>query len=375
MMGSSQHSAQPENCVDSSCAPLELRFNASALSSPNALYVHLSSSAFPNSQPVKTLVDSGSTHSFVDAQFAHRHLNPFPITPIPLRLFDGSSNSTITEAVELPLRFPSGNVTPIILYLTQLDSSCSMVLGHNWLSRYNPLIDWELGSIKLRASSTNVSASTSTEPAAAATQLPRPTSSAPPQISLINAAAFARAAKMEGSQVFQICLSDPAFAQARSTSVQPDKPDLSTLPTDYQDFADVFDKKKADKVPPHRPYDLEIKIEGSDKPPIGPIYSVSPSELEALRKFIDEHLNIGFIRPSKSPHGAPVLFVRKKDGSLRLCVDFRALNKITKRDRYPLPLLTDLLDAPRKARVYTKIDLTHAYHLVRIAEGVRVFMG
>ena len=68
-------------------------------------------------------------------------------------------------------------------------------------------------------------------------------------------------------------------------------------------------------------------------------------------------------------HGAPILFVKKKDGSLRLCVDFRALNKVTKKDCYPLPLISDLLDAPRKARIYSKIDLCHAYHLVRIAEG------
>jgi len=69
------------------------------------------------------------------------------------------------------------------------------------------------------------------------------------------------------------------------------------------------------------------------------------------------------------PHGALVLFIKKKDGSLRLCIDFRSLNKITKKDRYPLPLISDLLDSPRKARIYTKIDLRHAYHLVRIAEG------
>ena len=61
--------------------------------------------------------------------------------------------------------------------------------------------------------------------------------------------------------------------------------------------------------------------------------------------------------------------MRKKDGALQLCVDFRGLNKITKKDRYPLPLISDLLDAPKKARIYTKIDLRHAYHLVRIAEG------
>jgi len=99
------------------------------------------------------------------------------------------------------------------------------------------------------------------------------------------------------------------------------------------------------------------------------MYSLSQTELVALREFIDDHLATGFIRPSRSPYGAPVLFAKKKDGGLRLCVDFRGLNKITKKDRYPLPLITDLLDSSGKARIYTKIDLQHAYHLVRIAEG------
>ena len=98
--------------------------------------------------------------------------------------------------------------------------------------------------------------------------------------------------------------------------------------------------------------------------PHPPLYSLSNSELEALHTFIDEHLNMGFIRSSRSPHAAPILFVRKKDGSLRLCVDFRALNKVTKKDCYPLPLISDLLDTPRKAHIYSKMDLRHAYHLI-----------
>ena len=96
---------------------------------------------------------------------------------------------------------------------------------------------------------------------------------------------------------------------------------------------------------------------------------MSASEQESLRAFLDENIANGIIRPSTSPLGAPVLFVKKKDGSLRLCVDFRALNKVTKKDRYSLPLISDLLDAPSRASVYTKLDLRHAYHLVRIAEG------
>ena len=96
---------------------------------------------------------------------------------------------------------------------------------------------------------------------------------------------------------------------------------------------------------------------------------MSKFEQETLKKFINENLTNGFIRLTSSPHGVPVLFVKKKDGSLRLCVDFRGLNRITKKDRYPLPLISDLLDSSYKAHIYIKIDLQHAYHLVHIAEG------
>jgi len=88
-----------------------------------------------------------------------------------------------------------------------------------------------------------------------------------------------------------------------------------------------------------------------------------------LKEFINENLTNEFIRSTSSPHRALVLFIKKKDGSLQLCVDFRGLNKITKKDRYPLPLISNLLDSPRKACIYTKINLWHAYHLVHIAEG------
>src|SRR5271167_276442 len=145
--------------------------------------------------------------------------------------------------------------------------------------------------------------------------------------------------------------------------------DLSHVPEEYHDYADVFNKAKADTLAPHHPYDLKIEIEEGASPPIGPMYSLSQSELATLREFIDEHLRIGFIRSTTSPHGAPVLFIKKKDGSLRLCVDFRGLNKITRKDRYPLPFISDLLTTAGKARIYTTLDLRHAYHLVRITEG------
>ena len=323
----------------------------------------------------QALVDCGSTHSFVDTTFALKHnLKLSSVTPVALRLFDGTCNTVITQACSLPIRFPCGTSQTVTFFVTQLDVSCSVVLGYNWLTRYNPLIDWVLGSITFRIPDTSVSPAMSSlaraSSATTAILASSTTISEPPKISLINASAFFRASKLDGSQCFSINLQvDEASGRFATPDLSELKADLEGVPEKYHDFADVFSKQKANRLAPHRPYDLKIDIEPGSNPPLGPIYPLSQSELSSIREFLDEHLSIGFIRPSKSPFGAPVLFVKKKDGSLRLCVDFRGLNAITRKDKYPLPLVTDLLDAPRKARIYTKIDLKHAYHLVRVSEG------
>jgi len=95
---------------------------------------------------------------------------------------------------------------------------------------------------------------------------------------------------------------------------------------------------------PHRNIDLAIDLQPGKEPPYGPIYPLSQTELAALRDFLEENLAKGFIRESKSPAGAPILFVPKKDGGLRLCVDYRGLNTITVKNRYPLPLITKIID-------------------------------
>ena len=186
-------------------------------------------------------------------------------------------------------------------------------------------------------------------------------------ITIIGATAFLHASKLPGSHNFKLCLHSSDI-QANSAKLA-ETPDLSNVSSKYHKFADVFSKTKAETLPPHCPYDLKINLEEGAQPPVGPIYSLSASKQEALKEFIEENLNTGFIRPISSPHSALVLFVKKKDGSLRLCIDFCGLNRISKKDYYPLPLISDLLDSPRKAWVYSKIDLCHAYHLVRIASG------
>src|SRR5258708_35664923 len=143
---------------------------------------------------------------------------------------------------------------------------------------------------------------------------------------------------------------------------------MSGILIDYHKFYEVFSDAKASTLPPHQPYNLQISLEEGAKLFHGPIYSLSPLELAALQEFLEEHTWNSFIHPTKSLWGSLVLFIKKKDGSLHLCVDFHTLNKVMEKDCYLLPLITDLLNAPGPARIYLKIDLKHAYHLVFTAE-------
>ena len=134
-----------------------------------------------------------------------------------------------------------------------------------------------------------------------------------PPIALINAAAYVCACKLEGSIQFSIQLQPDGVLRAASADAVPD---LSAVPEKYRDFADIFSKAKASVLTPHWEYDPKIELEEGANLPPGRLYSLSPVELETLRAFINENLCFGFIRPTSSSHAAPVLFIKKKDGSL-----------------------------------------------------------
>ena len=131
----------------------------------------------------------------------------------------------------------------------------------------------------------------------------------------------------------------------------------------------MFSKKGGETLPPHRDTDHAIELEGGLKLPFGRIYNLSEAELAALKAYIETNLANGFIQRLSSPAAAPILFVKKKDGSLRLSVDYRALNSITIKNRYPLLLISEILDRVRGAAIFTRLDLRGAYNLIRIKEG------
>ena len=122
-------------------------------------------------------------------------------------------------------------------------------------------------------------------------------------------------------------------------------------------YKDVMPPELPKKLPPRRVVDHKIEFVPSATPLSQPLYRMAPRELGELRKQLMELIDAGFVRPSKAPYGAPVLFQKKADGSLRMCMDYRALNKVTIKNKYPVPLIQDLLDRLSGASVFTKLDL------------------
>ena len=139
------------------------------------------------------------------------------------------------------------------------------------------------------------------------------------------------------------------------------------LPRVVCEYEDVF----LDELPglsPQRVVDFGIELYPGTSPILMTPHRMAPVELQELRVQLQELLDKGFIRPSTSPWGAPVLFAKKKDKTLRLCIDYKQLNRVMIKNRYPLPRINDLFDQLRGERVYSKIDLRTGYHQLRVRE-------
>ena len=142
------------------------------------------------------------------------------------------------------------------------------------------------------------------------------------------------------------------------------------VPTEYLDFADIFSLDLATELSKHTEINTHaIDLEENKQPPYGPIYSLGPVEIETLKTYIKTNLANNFIPPSKSPADAPILFDKKPNGSLCLCVNYWSFNNITIKNQYPLLLVGKSLDCLGNAKQFTQLDLTSAYHQMRIKKG------
>ncbi|GJS55221.1 putative reverse transcriptase domain-containing protein [Tanacetum coccineum] len=164
----------------------------------------------------------------------------------------------------------------------------------------------------------------------------------------------------KGCQVFLAQIS------AKKEEDKSERKQIGDVPI-VRDFPEVF-PEDLPGLPPTRPVEFQIDLVPGAAPVARAPYRLAPSEMKELSEQLQELSDKGFIRPSSSPWGAPVLFVKKKDGSFRMCIDYRELNKLTVKNRYPLPRIDDLFDQLQGSSIYSKIDLRSGYHQLRVRE-------
>ena len=304
------------------------------------------------------LVDSGETICCIDLHFVRRMKWPLQRLrkPIKARNADGTSNKggMIRYQINLNLRIEDRNSLQCF-YVMDLGNKNTVILGHPWLTKTNPLIDWTAGTVWMRG-----------------TPVPRHDD---PRIleqryllrylhamekdnselairihaQQKNAATLRRVLGEDHPHIQKLTLST-ALAQAAERVEQ-------KLPSQYAKYAKVFDELREGELPPRRPFDHGIELKETFIPKVAKSYPMNPKETEACKTFIDEHLKSGKIRKSRSPQASPFFFVQKKDGGLWPCQDYRYLNEHTVKNAYPLPLITTLIDKLKGAKYFSKMDI------------------
>jgi transposase InsO family protein len=303
---------------------------------------------------MKALLDSGSSANFISGDATLRAgLKPsLKKDPYPLHVANGERmphESLIKHEVVTKLDI-QGHHEKICLDVFGL-AAHDIILGLPWLREHNPQIDWINRTLSLK----NCLSTHSSKPAQ-------------------------RQCSLADEKTINNIASKPTRKEYAVTSTNGKKsvPDVRVLekratpviPREYEEFRKLFEEELGpEALPKHQKWDHEIKLEPGKEPGFQPIYKLSEKELEALREYIDKMLQKGFIRRSESPAGYPVLFVPKKNGKLRPCIDYRKLNDITIKNRYPLPNIGELRDRLAHAEIFTALDLRGAYNLIRIKEG------
>jgi len=292
------------------------------------------------------LLDSGASMPFLSEELAVRlGFTPIPTDPVRVALPNGTEY-VCRHVVEAPIRIGS-YIDKVMFRLIPLEATFDAVLGASWLREHNPRIDWRKGVVEFKHRGRDVSLSRQSAP----TNMP----------TLLTAMQLRRYAR-RGCPVFaaipEVLLEG---TQAVQESGEPD-----TTARLLKEYAVVFEEPTG--LPPKRDVQHAIPLKEGAEPFSRSTYRMSPAELDELRRQLQDLTEKGFIRHSKSPWGAPVLFTKKKDGGLRLCIDYRGLNEISIKNKYALPRIDELLDRLAGASVFSKLDLRAGYHQIRIRD-------
>ncbi|KAK3508365.1 hypothetical protein QTP70_022939 [Hemibagrus guttatus] len=285
--------------------------------------------------PVAALLNSGSAGNFISGALCRQLKLKTTATSTTYQIQSITGKSVSRRQVSRcvgPLLLQIGvlHVEKISLLVLE-ESTADVILGCPWLEQHNPILSWKTSDV-LKWGDTCFNDCFS--------EFPVPRSPSPNHLS-----------------VWATSIKSPL--EKRSVDI----------PACYTPFSDVFCPKRASKLPPHRPWDCAINLLPGESVPRGKIYPLSILDEKAMEEYIEEALAQGYIRPSTSPAAPSFFFVAKKDGGLRPCIDYRALNHITVKFMYPLPLVPAALEHLRGATIFTKLDLRSAYNLIRIREG------
>jgi hypothetical protein len=317
---------------------------------------------------VKVFIDSGClAYATVSSSWARKAGLPcFPIPPRYLRVIDGTSESPSIRKVAYFDALIGNHYQERIFAYVVPNQGYDIMLGLPWFQDQDVVKSPKENRIHIRTSGTRVWNSESEN------RILNPTSG--PGLSKpipVSAVSFAWLSRQPDCEVFSASMAD--IEAMLKPKVKGDPKEL--LPEWAREYLPVFDRILAAKLPPHRhDIDHEINLVTNEKgdevqPPWGPLYSMTKDELLVLRKTLNELLDKGFIRVSQSPAASPILFAKKPGGGLRFCVDYRGLNAVTRKDRYPLPLIKETLRALTRAKWLTKLDIISAFHTVRMKEG------
>ena len=285
------------------------------------------------------LIDPRTTHSFISMGFiSNVNVESQPIDcSIVVSLPTGDSR--LAESVYMDSRVIIGD-REFLADLILLDiHDFDVILGMDWLSRHHATVDCYRKEVRLCRPG-------QTEVVFYGLRKPLPNSI------------------MTAIKANKMLRKSYSGYLAYATEVRDSGSRLEDIPV-VREFADVFPEDLLG-IPLDREIDFQIELAPGTEPISKAPYRMAPLELKELKVHMEELVSKGFVRPSTSPWGAPVLFVKKNDGSLRLCIDYRELNKVTIRNQYPLPQIDDLFDQLQGARVFSKIDLRSGYHQLKI---------